>query len=211
MAPKDEPEVIDSIVSTDNDAYNDNQTQHWQPCHSLPCNIDYSGRAQVEVYFSPQLIPTSEATSNNDPMVPTIQEDRVYSAQFRGRQLLAAEPYQHTSSVHDVANPNPVQQQQGRLLEIDATKGQSSKGVVRVKAKFSNIHEWKHEYDPDVVRRNNVIGHQSRVRAALEWCDVAHAVSTEHVRNLVTRLLMISVITFSSKTRSSIDLILFLA
>lgn len=161
---QDAPKATDSIISTSTTTHD----QNWQLCHSLPCNIGYSGRAPVEVYFAPQLL-TSDTTSKDGLVV---KEDRVFAAQFRGRQLLAAEPYRHTP-----ASTNSTILQQGRLLEINGTKARTSEGKVQVKAKFSAIHEWKHEYDPDVVRQN-ATSNNSRVRAAMEWCDVAHAVST---------------------------------
>ncbi|CAB9513330.1 Ribonuclease H2 non-catalytic subunit (Ylr154p-like) [Seminavis robusta] len=123
-----------------------------QPCHSLPCKIDFNGRAPVEVYFSPQEIPHEK---NDDAIV--------CAAQFRGRQLLAVKPPPHQQTT-----------MAGRLLEIDACKARNSEGKVRVKAKFNSILEWKHEHDIGTVQNNHSSGN-SRVRTAMEWCDVAHA------------------------------------
>jgi hypothetical protein len=159
---QDASKAPDSTVSTTT------HDQNWQMCHSLPSNIGYSGRAPVEVYFAPQLL-TSDLTSKDGVV---LKEDRVFAAQFRGRPLLAAEPYQHAQ-----ASTNATVQQQGRLLEIDGTKARTSGRKVQVRAKFTAIHEWKHEYDPDVVRKN-ASRNNTRVRAAMEWCDVAMEAST---------------------------------
>jgi hypothetical protein len=162
----------DSIINTT--AVHDEK--NWQSCHSMPCNIGFSGRAPVEVYFMPQLLLTSDTTTSKDGLLSVKEDSRVFAAQFRGRQLLAAEPYRHTPAL---STNSTIVQQQGRLLEIDGAKARNSEGKVQVRAKFNAIHEWKHEFDPDVVLMN-ASSNNSRVRAAMEWCDVAHAVSTLH-------------------------------
>ena len=129
-------------------------------CHSLPCNIDFNGRAPVSVYFSTHLV-TSESSKDAEKNETT---NRVFGSQLRGRQLLASEPYQHHSNT----------ELQGRLLEIDSCKGNSDEGKVRVVGKFNSIYEWKHECEPSLLQ--NPTYENSRVLASFQWHDVAHAV-----------------------------------
>lgn len=148
-----------SEAAMDSDDIISNQ-KVWE-CHSLPCNIDFAGRAPVEVYFTPHLVSddTNQGNSEN-------RHTKVYSSQFRGRQLLALDPMrQHSNSV-------PIQ---GRLLEVDACKPSSSDEKIQVKGKFSSIFEWKHENEPAVLQSSSL--DKSRVGAALQWCDVAQVVS----------------------------------
>lgn len=150
-------------------------------CHSLPCKVDFSGRAPVEVYFSPQIVGEDRKLEE--------KKDQIYSAHFRGRQLLAAEPYLHSSPTAMTTegagaatgtDATTHHRMQGRLLEIDACKPRTSEDKIKVKATFGSILEWKHECEPVVVRNTvAAVDHTSRVRTALEWCDVAHAVRTD--------------------------------
>ena len=141
-------------------------------CHSLPCKVDFSGRAPVEVYFSPQLVVGEEGK----------EEDRIYSAHFRGRQLLSTEAYQHSSAFDTTSNDTTTttsHRMQGRLLEIDVCQARNSADKIKVKERFGSIMEWKHECEPMVLRNAAAaVDHTSRVRTAMEWCDVAHAVRT---------------------------------
>lgn len=146
----------DDIISTRNDCQ----------CHMLPCKIEFTGRAPVEVYFSPHLV-SGQGTTNEANEDSEGQGDRVYGSQFRGRQLLATDPYQ----------PSTGTIIQGRLLEVDAHIAKSSEDRVQVKGKFTSVLEWKHESDPAVLR-NSSSNQNSRVRAAMKWFDVAHAVSS---------------------------------
>jgi hypothetical protein len=123
-------------------------------CHALPCNIEFTGRAPVKVYFTPHSVKNRENESA-----------RIYSAQFRGRQLLAVDPQQNHQGVS----------MQGRLLEVDPCKPKTSEERIKVKGKFGSIFEWKHECEPAVLENSSA--NNSRVRTALDWCDVARAVS----------------------------------
>lgn len=141
-------------------------------CHALPCSIDFTGRAPVQVYFTPHLVTEKEEDDAkeegkaNDKSSPA----KVYSAQFRGRQLLALEPKQNDSDRNN--NQLPLH---GRLLEVDFCKAKNSEDRVKVKGKFSSIFEWKHECQPAVLQ--NFSDNNNRVKAALQWCEVAQAVS----------------------------------
>ena len=153
-------------------------------CHSLPCKVDFTGRAPVEVYFSPQLVSDGSSTNQEEGKnTEESKDDRIYSVHFRGRQLLAKEPYQHplpatcTTGENNSSNDQKTAtaiRMQGRLLEIDACKARTSQDKIKVKGTFRSILEWKHECEPAVLRNSAA---DSRVRAALQWCDVAQAVS----------------------------------
>lgn len=126
-------------------------------CHLLPCNIDFNGRADVDVYFTTQVVSGGAEGS------------RVLGSQLRGRQLLASEPYQHSGKTEESIIP-----MQGRLLEIDTCKAKTDEGKVRVVEKFTSICEWKHECEPLAMK--NPTYENSRVLASFQWQDVAHAV-----------------------------------
>lgn len=137
-------------------------------CHSIPCNSAFNGRAPVEVYFTTQLVSEEQPKDENKS-----KKTKVFGSQLRGRQLLASEPYQHPQSNATTSSP-----MQGRLLEIDSSKAKSDEGKVRVVEKFQSIYEWKHECEPNVMQ--NPSYENSRVLAAFQWSDVAHAVRTTY-------------------------------
>jgi len=188
------------------------------PCYSLPCKLEYSGRAPVEVYFSPQLVMVMDDDNvRMKTQQPENQQNNekvsIYSAHFRGRQVLATNPYQHqhynitaattstttTTTTENITtttennnsnssnNNNTTatkkttegakRRMNGRLLEIDSFESRTSQEKIKVRGIFRSIMEFKHEYDPIAMKRNNSHNNNhNRVKTAMEWMDVAHAV-----------------------------------
>jgi Ribonuclease H2 non-catalytic subunit (Ylr154p-like) len=153
-------------------------------CHILPCKIDYSGPAPVDVYFQPTPIPQTKpkrciTVSNEDykkflnglipsrtsasPVVgPGEDPPNLQAAQFRGRGLMATYP------------PTPVH---ACVLSLNTnTTGGSSVVVAEVEkqAVVTTISEWQHEHLESAVLRTQRNG-ASRVARGLEFCRVAAA------------------------------------
>ena len=155
-------------------------TSSGSQCHSLPCKMEYSGRAPVEVFFAPHLIPTTDSTGDNHDNKDT---SNMYAAHFRGRQLLATEPYQHARIAATKTEASPTTtKMQGRLLELHACHSSTSPEKIQVVAQFDGIWQWQHESEPRrAANAAATLAEKNRVVAAMQWCDVAHAVCTAGV------------------------------
>ena len=107
----------------------------------------------------------------------------MYAAQFRGRQLLATEPYQHARITATKTEASPTTtKMQGRLLELHACHSSTSPEKVQVVAQFDGIWQWQHESEPRrAANAAATLAEKNRVVAAMQWCDVAHAVCTAGV------------------------------
>lgn len=120
--------------------------------HVLPCNVSFSGKAPVSVYFQPARL-----------------NDTTDAACFRGRGLLArtSPPELESSSPHAI-------DADVRLLRVRPNAHATDVGVVQSLASSRSLREWHHEHDPkmlSIVKQNNA----NRLVQARNWCRVAEA------------------------------------
>lgn len=131
-------------------------------CHSLPCSIKYDGMAQVAIHFQPESHQLQRPNQNEANKV-------YYTAQFRGRGLIAQEP-ERTSPSHDgteAATSNPLLLQ-GRVLSL----GSIQQKKVQLQEFFDCLYEWQHSHQEAAVTNQL----PSRVQNANDWYQVAQAV-----------------------------------
>lgn len=114
-------------------------------CHSLPCNIEYSGKAPVNVYFQPA----------------ELEDGKYQAATFRGRGLLAK---------NDVGNSTV--KVEGRLLQVVSSSSSDTKQLKEV-ATFDQYTEWYHEHQVQAVEQRATSA--NRWSTALEWMEIAVA------------------------------------
>jgi Ribonuclease H2 non-catalytic subunit (Ylr154p-like) len=152
-------------------------------CHILPCKIDYSGPASVDVYFQPTPIPQTKpkrcitvsnddykrflngsirpTTSDPPDIGPDDDPPKLQAAQFRGRGLMATYPPApvHACVLH---------------LNTSASPQKSVVAVVEKQAVVKTISEWQHEHLESAVLRTQRSG-ATRVGRGLEYCRIAAA------------------------------------
>jgi len=144
IAVVDDAENVETAV----DAIPETNDSSTTTCHALPCDIDYTGKAPVYLYFRPQPLQDTPNAVNNDKTAQL-------AAQFRGRGLLAAAP----TAVH------------GRMLTVN--NNNHIDNTVTVSASFSHCTEWHHEHQSAQVKLN--VQHFDRVTAATNWFPIAAA------------------------------------
>jgi hypothetical protein len=150
------------MTSTTMDAKNDESTT----CHALPCNIEFTGKAPVYLYFQPH--PVESNNTDNDTSTANTSSSSsssttcLQAAQFRGRGLLAC-----TSSPQETVH--------GRLLQVHDKNSSSNNntGGVSVQASFEHLTEWHHEHQPAAVHA--AMQKHDRVKLARDWFPVAAA------------------------------------
>jgi len=128
-------------------------------CHALPCNIEYTGKAPVDVYFRPAPIIHDEERGDGEQQHSSFQ-----AATLRGRGLLA----------ENCSDPNMVVH--GRLLSVidghgGADPNKKQQRVLETVATFDRLTEWHHEH---LVQTKK----ESRLRTALDWMETAAALHT---------------------------------
>jgi hypothetical protein len=130
-------------------------------CHALPCNINFDGMAQVPIHFHPE---SHELKQHNER---NLSNKHFYTAQFRGRGLIAKEPEQTTSNEtsKNISNPSLLQ---GRLLSVSSFGDK----IVQFQERFDCFYEWHHSHQVSAVS-----GHVSRVQKANHWYQISKAVS----------------------------------
>jgi Ribonuclease H2 non-catalytic subunit (Ylr154p-like) len=152
-------------------------------CHILPCKIQYSGPAPVDVYFQPTPIPQTKpkrciTVSNEDyknflngsirpttsappDIRPGDDPPTLQAAHFRGRGLMATYPPApvHACVLH---------------LNTSASPQKSVVAVVEKQAIVKTISEWQHEHLESAVLRTQRNG-ATRVARGLEYCRIAAA------------------------------------
>uniref|UniRef100_A0A6U3NRN2 Uncharacterized protein n=1 Tax=Ditylum brightwellii TaxID=49249 RepID=A0A6U3NRN2_9STRA len=129
-----------------------NEEEEHVICHSLPCNIDYSGIAPVKSYLHPTTIDAPSTSS------------KVMACQFRGRGLLA---------LHESLPPNL----HGVVAETsNNTSQKEGKGQVKVMATFDSMCEWHHEHDVRRLTHESHVKEGSTLYRAQQWCDLASAI-----------------------------------
>lgn len=71
-------------------------------CHEIPCNLEYEGRAAVDVYFQPTALPVVTAKNHQSTEQPeeTKESKPFMAATFRGRGLLSKEPREVDGGVY---------------------------------------------------------------------------------------------------------------
>jgi hypothetical protein len=128
-------------------------------CHGLPCNIDYTGRAPIDVFFRPTALP----------------DGKFQAATFRGRGLLANAPVDDDGTVNDTnveSNTNPSLN--GHLFEIVSAEGGGKQ--LRSVASFDRFTEWHHEHHLKSVAQKESASHGcTRLGNALDWIEIAAA------------------------------------
>ncbi len=136
-------------------------------CHSLPCSIKYDGMAQVAIHFQPESHKLHRPNQNGANKV-------YYTAQFRGRGLIAQEPERTSPSESKVAvdgteaaTSNPLLLQ-GRVLSL----GSIQQKKVQLQESFDCLYEWQHSHQEAAVTNQL----PSRVQNANDWYQVAQAV-----------------------------------
>lgn len=142
-------------------------------CHSLPCTIEYTGKAPVYLYFQPETLtnPAEQADDGahdaDDTTKPAMQ-----AAQFRGRGLLA--PAATTTSTTSDANATKPAVH-GRLLNISSSTSSSNNAntTVSVQAHFDTLTDWHHEHQPAAVLQALQLNNRSQT--ATDWFPVASA------------------------------------
>eukprot|EP00567_Pseudictyota_dubia_P011878 CAMPEP_0197457336 /NCGR_PEP_ID=MMETSP1175-20131217/45748_1 /TAXON_ID=1003142 /ORGANISM="Triceratium dubium, Strain CCMP147" /LENGTH=172 /DNA_ID=CAMNT_0042991671 /DNA_START=67 /DNA_END=581 /DNA_ORIENTATION=- len=116
-------------------------------CHLIPCTIHRDGLSSVHVYFRPTELPQSlgkgEKRCDNDG-----EESPVLAAQFRGRGLLAPPP---TILPEDVVGS--VFSVPEHAAMMSSTQGGDEREVEWLGGTFRSVHEWRHEHDVSVIRR----------------------------------------------------------
>jgi len=126
-------------------------------CHALPCNIDYTGKAPVEVYFRPAPVLVQGESGDDEAQQPP----KYQAATLRGRGLLA-------SAVNNSVGGSSAGsscQIQGCVLAKDDS-GQQLKTVTH----FETLTEWHHEHSPVALAQK-----ESRLRTAVDWLETAAA------------------------------------
>jgi hypothetical protein len=124
-------------------------------CHSLPCNIDYTGPAPgVDVYFQPMDLPTSSQAEK----VPNATYQAV---SLRGRGLLSKVDDRNTVNGH-------VMRLQSNLSS-DGVKEERNLQSIRY---FDKYLEWHHEHQTSVLQN---LRSGSKLDRAREWMDTAEA------------------------------------
>jgi hypothetical protein len=136
-------------------------------CHALPCNIEFTGKAPVYLYFQPHSV-ESDASSSSGSSSNSFQ-----AAQFRGRGLLACS--NSNSTVADSSSNSPTHPQEtelhGRMLTVN-----SDKTGVSVQASFEHLTEWHHEHQPAAVHQATKLNkNPNRVQLARDWFPIAAA------------------------------------
>jgi hypothetical protein len=125
-------------------------------CHGLPCNIDYTGRAPVDVYFRPTALP----------------DGKFQAATFRGRGLLANAPVEEGSMNDNESNTNPSLN--GYLFEI--VSAEVGEKQLRSVASFDRFTEWHHEHHLNTVAQKESASQGcTRLGNALDWIEIATA------------------------------------
>ena len=135
-----------------------------EPCHWLPCSIDYDGVAPVDVFFRPESIHLDnndgdnhlKAKEENDEKVKLEERSEtkrgrkrktIDAASFRGRGLLAKQPI-----------PLSEQNIVGSVLTLSSSSSTASKCNIEIGEQFSEVHEWEHEWDVNKVAKGGLYG-----------------------------------------------------
>jgi hypothetical protein len=150
-------------------------------CHILPCSIDDDMTAPTAQYFHPTPLHRNDtlddAENENDRIV-------MMAAQFRGRGLICA------ADCHEDKDSAAIKGEQRlstlpkgvmgvALSQSHASSGNDNSRPLKVVESFTQIYNWQHEHDVDKVKRSLKEGGSEKIglKAALGWCELAHAVS----------------------------------
>jgi hypothetical protein len=135
-------------------------------CHALPCNIEFTGKAPVYLYFQPHSVENDTSSSTGSSSAS------FQAAQFRGRGLLACSSNTGSSSSSSDSPTHPPETAlQGRLLTVN-----SDKTGVSVQASFEHLTEWHHEHQPAALQQATQLNkNPNRVQLARDWFPIAAA------------------------------------
>lgn len=144
------------------DTTEDKKNDESATCHSLPCKIEFTGKAPVCLYFQPQSVENDTSSNSNSGSSSTLFQ----AAQFRGRGLLAFSSSSNSPPTH----PQETELH-GRLLTVN-----SDKTGVSVQATFEHLTEWHHEHQPAAVHQATKLNkNPNRVQLARDWFAIAAA------------------------------------
>ncbi|KAG4106667.1 ribonuclease H1 small subunit [Neocallimastix lanati (nom. inval.)] len=117
----------------------------------LPCNIEYSGPAEVDSYF---IIKDTDEVNNND--------QKVYISAFRGRGLKGVES--------NTTNYTGYVLKKCNVEDFPNEKFENSvKKVFKAEKKFNSFMIWNHDYTP-TFDNNPCL-------KSLAWLEVASAIN----------------------------------
>jgi len=166
-----------------------------EPCHWLPCSIEYNGVAPVNVFFRPEYIHIDNDDGDNHHLKvkgekdekcvnikleerPQIKRGRkrktIEAASFRGRGLLAKQPIA-------LSEQNIV----GSVLTFHSPSSSSttaSKCNIEIGEQFSEVHEWEHEWDVNKVAKvGRCVGRRGGVTNGIEFLQVLRSVRSRSI------------------------------
>jgi Ribonuclease H2 non-catalytic subunit (Ylr154p-like) len=129
-------------------------------CHSVPCNIAYTGPAPgVDVYFRPMDLPTPSTAGDASTV-------RFQAAAIRGRGLLTK------LDDRNVVNGHVLKVKSNSCSsEIDPGEVKEVRGLQSIRS-FDRFLEWHHEHQTSVLQN---MRSSSKLDRAREWMQTAEA------------------------------------